>query len=141
MKTYQPKKQEVKRRWWLIDGQNMVLGRLASRAAVLLMGKHKAIFSPHVDTGDNVIVINASGVRLTGKKLDQKMDYRHSGYPGGQKFTSYRTLMAEKPDRAVELAVRGMLPHTNLGDRMFKKLHVYRGASYPQIPQKPEVIK
>lgn len=136
--TFMAKPREVERKWYIIDATNKPLGRLASEVASILRGKHKPIFTPHVDTGDYVIVINAEKVVLTGKKLTQKKWYRHSGYPGGLKVTDYRTLLATKPEKAVELAVKGMLPHNSLGRKMFKKLKVYRGDSHPHQAQKPE---
>ena len=128
---------DVQRQWHVIDANDVVLGRLASQIAILLRGKHKPIFAPHVDTGDFVIVINADKVALTGKKREQKFAYRHSGYPGGLSAKSYRVLMEERPDRAVEKAVRGMLPHTTLGRAMLKKLKVYSGPTHPHQAQGP----
>jgi len=136
--TFMAKPREVERKWYIIDATNKPLGRLASEIASILRGKHKPIFTPHVDTGDYVIVINAEKVVLTGKKLAQKKWIRHSGHPGGLKITDYRTLLATKPEKAVELAVKGMLPHNALGRKMFKKLKVYRGDSHPHQAQKPE---
>ncbi|NLJ72195.1 MAG: 50S ribosomal protein L13 [Syntrophomonadaceae bacterium] len=130
---------EVGRKWYVIDADGQTLGRLASEVAVILRGKHKAIYTPHVDTGDFVIIINAEKVVLTGNKLDQKKYRRHSGYPGGLKEVSYRDLMDRRPERAVEVAIKGMLPHNRLGRQMFKKLKVYRGSEHPHAAQKPEV--
>lgn len=130
---------DVQRKWYIIDGEGKVLGRLAAEAARLLRGKHKPIFTPHVNTGDHVIIINADKVVLTGNKLSQKMYYRHSGYPGGLKATRYDKLMQEKPEMAVYKAVTGMLPHNSLGRDMAKKLRVYRGSEHPHEAQKPEV--
>lgn len=139
MKTYMAKPLEVERKWYLIDANGQTLGRLASEVAVILRGKHKATYTPHVDTGDFVIIINAEKVVLTGNKLDQKKYRRHSGYPGGLKEVSYRDLMDRRPERAVEVAIKGMLPHNRLGRQMFKKLKVYRGSEHPHAAQKPEV--
>ena len=138
MRTYMAKAQEVDRKWYVLDATNKPLGRLASEAARLLRGKHKPTFTPHVDTGDYVIVINADKAMLTGKKLDQKVLYHHSGYPGGLKETVYRDLMANKPERAIESAVRGMLPKNRLGRKMIKKMKVYAGAEHLHQAQKPE---
>ena len=138
MRTYSPKPGEVTRTWYVIDATDVVLGRLASQIAVLLRGKHKPTFAPHVDTGDFVIVINAERVALTGSKREQKVDYRHSGYPGGLRATSYQTLLADNPRRAIEKAVRGMLPHNRLGRQQLSKLKVYRGPEHPHAAQKPE---
>jgi large subunit ribosomal protein L13 len=137
MRTYSPKPGEVERRWHVIDATDVVLGRLASQAAVLLRGKHKATFAPHVDTGDFVIVVNADKVALTGNKRDQKMAYRHSGYPGGLRAIPYSQLLAKHPERAVEKAVKGMLPHNTLGRRQLKKLKVYAGPDHPHQAQQP----
>jgi large subunit ribosomal protein L13 len=137
VRTYTPKPGEVEQTWYVVDATDVVLGRLASHVATLLRGKHKPSFAPHVDTGDFVIVVNAEKVALTGAKLAQKMDYRHSGYPGGLRATSYTTLLAQNPRRAVEKAVRGMLPHTTLGRQMLTKLKVYAGPDHPHAAQKP----
>ena len=137
MRTYSPKPGDVQRQWHVIDAADVVLGRLASQTAVLLRGKHKPIFAPHVDTGDFVIIINADKVALTGSKRDQKLAYRHSGFPGGLKAVSYTQLLEQNPERAVEKAVRGMLPHTTLGRAMLKKLKVYAGAQHPHAAQQP----
>jgi large subunit ribosomal protein L13 len=137
VRTYTPKPGEVEQTWYVVDATDVVLGRLASHVATLLRGKHKPSFAPHVDTGDFVIVVNAEKVALTGAKLAQKMDYRHSGYPGGLRATSYTTLLAQNPRRAVEKAVRGMLPHTTLGRQMLSKLKVYAGPEHPHAAQKP----
>ncbi|MDQ4145877.1 MAG: 50S ribosomal protein L13 [Actinomycetota bacterium] len=138
MKTHSTKPSEITRDWWIIDAEGAVLGRLASEVAKLLRGKHKANFAPHLDTGDHVVVINASRVVLTGKKLTDKNMYRHSGYPGGLKSVSYAKLMATRPDIAVERAVKGMLPGNRLGRAMLKKLKVYPGAEHPHSPQNPK---
>jgi large subunit ribosomal protein L13 len=137
VRTYSPKPGDVQRQWFVIDASDVVLGRLASQAAQLLRGKHKPIFAPHVDTGDFVIVINASKVALTGNKRDQKFAYRHSGYPGGLRKTPYSELLERNPQRAVELAVRGMLPKNKLGRQLIKKLKVYAGDSHPHQAQQP----
>jgi large subunit ribosomal protein L13 len=137
VRTYTPKPGEVEQTWYVVDATDVVLGRLASHVAPLLRGKHKPSFAPHVDTGDFVIVVNAEKVALTGAKLAQKIDYRHSGYPGGLRATSYTTLLAQNPRRAVEKAVRGMLPHTTLGRQMLTKLKVYAGPDHPHAAQKP----
>ena len=138
MKTHSTKPSEITRDWWLIDAEGAVLGRLASEAAKLLRGKHKPNFAPHLDTGDYVVVINASKVVLTGNKVLDKKMYRHSGYPGGLKSVSYTKLMSEKPEIAVERAVRGMLPGNKLGRAMLKKLKVYPGAEHSHGPQNPK---
>lgn len=140
MNTYMANAQNVERKWFVVDADGMVLGRLASNVASILRGKHKPIYTPHVDTGDHVIIINASKVVLTGKKLDQKTYYRHSGYPGGLKETKYRKLMAEKPEFVVKHAVVGMLPKGPLGRRMAKKLYVYAGGEHSHEAQKPELL-
>ncbi|MGH2601616.1 MAG: 50S ribosomal protein L13 [Dehalococcoidia bacterium] len=138
MRTYSPKPGEITRRWHVIDASDVVLGRLASHAAQLLRGKHKPIFAPHVDTGDFVIIVNASKVALTGNKRAQKVAFRHSGYPGGLKRTGYEVLLSTRPDRAVEIAVRGMLPKNKLGRAILKKLKVYAGPDHPHAAQQPE---
>ncbi|MCR4703876.1 MAG: 50S ribosomal protein L13 [Saccharofermentans sp.] len=139
MATYVATKDSIERKWLVIDAEGMVLGRLATEVAKLLRGKHKPTYTPFLDTGDNVIVINASKVVLTGKKLDDKLYRHHSGFPGGMKEVDYRTLMAKNPEKAVELAVKGMLPKNSLGRQMFRKLHVYAGPEHEQAAQKPEV--
>jgi large subunit ribosomal protein L13 len=137
VRTYSPKPGDVTRQWHIIDAQDIVLGRLATTAATLLRGKHKPIYAPHVDTGDFVIIINAEKVALTGKKLEQKKAYRHSGYPGGLRSVTYGELMDKRPDRAVEKAVKGMLPKNALGRKMIKKLKVYAGSEHPHQAQQP----
>ncbi len=137
MKTYMAKPQEQERQWYVIDAADQTLGRLAAEIAVLLRGKHKPIFTPHVDCGDFVIVVNAEKITLTGDKLRQKKYNYHTGYPGGLKQVDYQTLMKKKPEKALELAVKGMLPHTKLGAKMFKKLKVYRGSNHPHKAQQP----
>ncbi len=139
MSTYMARPAEVTRKWYVIDAAGVPLGRVATAAAMLLRGKHKPIYTPHIDTGDYVIIVNADKAVLTGRKLDQKIYFRHSGYEGGLKRTVYRQLMAKKPDFAMEKAVRGMLPHNRLGRAMFKKLKVYRGSEHPHSAQQPDV--
>jgi len=133
--------QDVERKWYVVDAAGVPLGRLASVVAHILRGKHKPTYTPHVDVGDHVIVINAAKVKLTGRKLDQKQYIRHSGYPGGLKVMSYREFMARSPERVVEKAVRGMLPHNRLGRKMFRKLRVYAGADHPHAAQQPEPLE
>ena len=133
--------QNVERKWYVVDADGMVLGRIATQVANILRGKTKPIYTPHVDTGDYVIIINADKAILTGKKLDQKVYYHHSGYAGGLKETKYRNLMAEKPEFAVRHAIVGMLPKGPLGRQMAKKLFVYAGAEHPHAAQKPEVCE
>ena len=135
MKTYSAKVSDIEREWHVIDASDKVLGRLASRVARLLMGKHKPIFSPNLDTGDFVVVLNADKVRVTGNKAKQKLYYRHSGYPGGLKSISLEKLMQTNPTRVIEYAVKGMLPHTRLGAKMMKKLKVYVGDTHPHLAQ------
>lgn len=137
VRTFSPKAGDIERQWHVIDASDVVLGRLASQVAVLLRGKHKPIFAPHVDTGDFVIVVNADKVVLTGNKLEDKRAYRHSGYPGGLRSVAYRDLMAARPERAVEKAVRGMLPKNSLGRRTLRKLKVYQGPEHPHQAQRP----
>ena len=137
MRTYSPKSSDITRQWHVIDASDVVLGRLASQVAVLLRGKHKPIFAPHVDTGDFVIVINANKVALSGNKLEQKRAYRHSGYPGGLRSISYGELMEKRPERIVEKAVRGMLPKNSLGRKTLRKLKVYAGPDHPHSAQQP----
>ncbi|MFN8083623.1 MAG: 50S ribosomal protein L13 [Dermatophilaceae bacterium] len=137
MRTYTPKPGEVARTWHVIDATDVVLGRLASQTAVLLRGKHKPTFAPHVDTGDFVIIINADKVVLTGKKAEQKRAYRHSGFPGGLSSTTYTELLDKDPRKAVEKAVRGMLPKNSLARQQMSKLKVYAGSTHPHEAQKP----
>jgi large subunit ribosomal protein L13 len=138
MRTFMAKATDVERKWYVVDAQNRALGRVATEVARLLRGKHKPIFTPHVDSGDFVIVINAGKVLLTGNKAQQKFYYRHSGYPGGLKAISYGELLQKNPRKVMELAVKGMLPHNTLGRAMFKKLKVYPGSQHPHAAQKPE---
>lgn len=138
MRTYTPKPGDVQRDWYVIDATDVVLGRLATHVATLLRGKHKPTFAPHVDGGDFVIVINAGKVALSGNKREQKMAYNHSGYPGGLRAVAYGDLLDKHPERAVERAVRGMLPKTTLGRAQFGKLKVYAGAEHPHTAQQPK---
>ncbi len=137
MRTYTPKPGDVQRQWHVIDATDVVLGRLATQTAALLRGKHKSTYAPHVDTGDFVVVINAGKVALTGSKREQKLAYRHSGYPGGLRSVPYTELLDKDPRRAVEKAVKGMLPHNTLGRQMLKKLKVYAGPEHPHQAQQP----
>lgn len=141
MKSYIAKPNEVERKWYVIDAEGKVLGRLASEIASILRGKNKPIYTPHVDTGDFVIVINADKVVLTGKKLEQKYYRYHTGYPGGLKEISYERMMSEKPEKVIQQAVKGMLPKNSLGRQMFRKLKVYRGPEHKNEAQKPEVYE
>ncbi len=140
MNTHSTKPSEITRDWWLVDAEGVVLGRLASEVAKRLRGKHKPNFTPHLDTGDHVIVVNASKIVLTGNKLTQKQVYRHSGYPGGLRSVPYSKIMAERPEMAVEKAVKGMLPSNRLGRAMLKKLKVYAGPEHPHDPQNPKPL-
>jgi large subunit ribosomal protein L13 len=137
VRTYSPKPGDITRRWYVIDAADVVLGRLATQAATLLRGKHKPIFAPHADTGDYVIVVNAAKVALTGNKRRDKVAYRHSGYPGGLKRIRYEELLSKRPERAVQLAVKGMLPHNKLGRKLLRKLKVYAGPDHPHAAQQP----
>lgn len=139
MKTYMAKPAEVEHKWYVIDATGQTLGRLASEVASILRGKHKPTYTPNVDTGDFVIIINSSQIKLTGDKLNQKKYRYHTGYPGGLKEMDYRSLMQKKPEKAIEVAVKGMLPHNRLGDKMYKKLKVYRGNEHPHQAQQPEI--
>ncbi len=141
MSTYMAKSEEVQHDWYVVDATGHTLGRLSSEIAKILRGKHKPTFTPHVDTGDFVIVINAAKVELTGKKLDQKKYYRHSGYPGGLKETTYRKLMDNKPELVIEKAVKGMIPHNKLGSQIIKKLKVYAGPDHPHQAQQPKELE
>ena len=131
---------KVERKWYVVDATGYTLGRLASEVAKVLRGKNKPIFTPHIDTGDYVIIVNAEKIKVTGKKLDQKIYYHHSDYVGGMKETTLREMLAKKPEKVVELAVKGMLPKGPLGREMFTKLHVYAGSEHPHTAQKPEVL-
>ena len=141
MKTFMPKAADITRKWYVVDAEGLALGRVASQVANILRGKNKPIYTPNVDTGDFVIVINASKVILTGKKLDQKIYYKHSGFVGGLKETKYRKLLAEKPEEALRHAVVGMLPKGPLGRQMAKKLKIYAGAEHEHAAQKPETLE
>ena len=141
MKTYAVKGGEIQRNWVVVDATGQTLGRLASRVATILKGKHKPIYSPHLDVGDYVIVVNAENVRVSGNKLLEKVYYRHSGYPGGLKSETLRNLLARKPERVIELAVKGMLPHNALGRQMLRKLKVYAGPTHPHAAQQPTELK
>ncbi|NLV92222.1 MAG: 50S ribosomal protein L13 [Firmicutes bacterium] len=140
-RTFVAKPHEVERNWFVVDAKGKTLGRLATQIASILRGKHKPIYTPHVDTGDFVIVVNADQVRLTGNKLQDKMYYRHSGYPGGLKSISAGELLAKNPERLVRLAVWGMLPHNRLGRKMIRKLKIYAGPEHPHAAQQPEVLE
>lgn len=138
MRTFSPKPGDIERHWHVIDASDVVLGRLATHAATLLRGKHKTIFAPHVDTGDFVIIVNAAKVALSGNKRATKFAYRHSGFPGGLRATSYEELLTKNPARAVELAVRGMIPHNKLGRQVMTKLKIYAGPEHPHAAQQPK---
>ena len=140
MNTYMAKPANVERKWYVIDADGVVLGRLASQVALMLRGKHKPTFTPHVDTGDYIIVINTDKIAMTGKKLDNKIYYHHSSYPGGLKETKYRELLSKKSTFALKKAVAGMLPNGPLGRKMLKKLKVYAGSEHPHAAQQPEVF-
>ena len=140
MKTFMASPATIERKWYVVDATDMTLGRLASEVAKVLRGKNKAIFTPHVDTGDYVLVVNAAKVKVTGKKLNQKIYYHHSDYVGGMKETTLKEMLASKPERVIELAVKGMLPKGPLGRQMYTKLHVYAGPEHEQQAQKPEVL-
>jgi large subunit ribosomal protein L13 len=141
MKTYMVKKGEIKPKWYIVDASNIPLGRLASRVAAILRGKHNTLFTPHVDTGDGVIVINAKNVILTGKKKQQKYYYHHSGYLGGLKAIRYDKLLSEHPEKAIMLAVKRMLPKNSLGRGMLRRLRVYKDTMHPHEAQKPQLLK
>ena len=140
MNTYMANPDKIERKWYVVDAEGKTLGRLASEVAKVLRGKNKPVFTPHVDTGDYVIIVNAEKVSVTGKKLDQKIYYHHSDYVGGMKETTLREMMAKKPEKVLELAVKGMLPKGPMGRDMIKKLHVYAGAEHANQAQKPEVL-
>jgi len=141
LKTYAAKAGEIERRWYIVDAQGQTLGRLASRVAHVLIGKHKPIYSPGLDVGDFVIVVNADRIRVTGRKMDEKMYYRHSGYPGGLRAFNLRDYLQRNPARVFELAVRGMLPRNRLGRKMLKKLKVYAGPDHPHAAQQPQPLE
>ena len=141
MKTYSAKPSDIEHRWFVVDADGMVLGRLATEIARVIRGKHKPTFTPHMDTGDNVIVINASKVKVTGRKLEGKLYYRHTGYMGHERFTSLGTMLAKHPERVIEKAVYGMLPKTALGRQVLRrKLRVFAGAEHPHVAQQPAVL-
>lgn len=140
MKTFMASPATIDRKWYVVDATGMTLGRLSSEVAKVLRGKNKPVFTPHIDTGDYVVVVNAAKVKVTGKKLDQKVYYHHSDYVGGMKETTLREMMAKKPEAVIEMAVKGMLPKGPLGRTMIKKLHVYAGPEHEQQAQKPEVL-
>lgn len=140
MNSFMANPAKVERKWYVVDATGYTLGRLASEVAKVLRGKNKPIFTPHIDTGDYVIIVNAEKIKVTGKKLDQKIYYHHSDYVGGMKETTLREMLAKKPEKVVELAVKGMLPKGPLGREMFTKLHVYAGAEHLHTAQKPEVL-
>ena len=140
MKTYMANPDKIERKWYVVDATGYTLGRLAAEVAKVLRGKNKPIFTPHIDCGDHVIVVNAEHIKFTGKKLDQKIYYNHSDHVGGMRETTLREMMAKKPERVVELAVKGMLPKGPLGRSMYTKLHVYAGPEHKQAAQKPEVL-
>jgi len=141
VRTYSPKATEIERAWFVVDADGLVLGRLASSVAAILRGKHRTTFAPHVDTGDHVIVVNADKIVLTSNKADDKLAYRHSGYPGGLRATSYAELLANQPTELVRRSVRGMLPKNSLGRRMLGKLNVYAGPDHPHAAQKPQPLE
>jgi len=140
MKTYSAKEQDIKRSWYLIDATDQILGRLASQIALRLRGKHKTTYTPHADTGDYIVVVNAEKIAVSGKKLDDKIYYHHTGYPGGIKSETLGKRLARKPESVLEQAVKGMLPKNPLGRAMFKKLKIYSGAEHPHDAQQPEVL-
>ncbi len=141
MKSFMANPADIQRKWYVVDAEGKTLGRLAVEVAKVLRGKNKPTFTPHVDTGDHVIVVNADKVVLTGKKLEQKTYFRHSGYPGGTTFTTAGKMLATKPERVVEMAVKGMLPKNSLGRQMYRKLNVYAGPNHPHAAQQPEVLE
>ena len=141
MKTYVPSVEEThQKQWWIVDAADQPLGRIATRIAAVLRGKHKPTFTPHLDMGDHVVVVNASQVKLTGNKADQKEYFRHSGYMGGERFIPFKVMLAKHPERVIEMAVKGMMPKNALGKNMVKKLKVYAGAEHPHQSQKPEPL-
>ncbi|MDN5353193.1 MAG: large subunit ribosomal protein [Clostridiales bacterium] len=141
MKSYVAKPLEVERKWYVVDAEGKTLGRLASEVAKILRGKHKPIYTPHVDTGDYVIIVNAEKINVTGKKMDKKMYRWHTGYLGNMKERTFREMNQKRPERIIELAVKGMLPHNSLGDQMYSKLKVYAGPDHAHQAQKPEVLE
>lgn len=141
MKTYFPKINDVRKKWYLVDAEGKTLGRLASQIAAILRGKHKPTYTPHMDMGYNVIVVNAEKVQVTGRKFNQKKYYRHSGHPGGLKVTDFSDMIKDKPERVITIAVKGMLPHNRLGRAILKHLKVYRGTEHPHEAQQPEKLE
>ena len=141
MKTFMASPATITREWYVVDAEGKTLGRLASEIAKVLRGKNKPIFTPHIDTGDYVIVVNADKIKVTGKKMEQKIYYNHSDYPGGMRETTLKEMMAKKPESVITLAVKGMLPKGPIGSQMLKKLHVYAGPEHEQAAQKPEVLE
>lgn len=141
MKTYFIKNNEIQKKWYVVNADGKILGRLTSQIASILRGKHKPTYTPHADMGDNVIVINAEKVRLTGKKANKKIYYRHTGYPGGLKFTSFNDMIKNKPEKVIEMAVKGMLPHNRLGRAIMRHLKVYSGPDHPHQAQQPETLE
>ena len=141
MRTFTQKQEEIERNWYIVDAEGETLGRLASRIAPILKGKHKPVYTPHLDCGDYVIIVNAEKVRVTGRKMDQKLYYRHSGYPGGLRSISLKDQLAKRPERVLQAAIRGMLPKNKLGRRMLKKLKVYAGDSHPHQAQQPRPLE
>ncbi len=139
-KTYAVKKKEITRQWHVIDAEDVVLGRLASKVAYILKGKHKPIYTPHIDTGDHIVIVNAEKIKMTGKKQEQKIYWRHSGYPGGIKGTTAAKVMSEKPEQIIRHAVAGMLPKNTIGRQMIKKLKVYSGPDHPHTAQQPKPL-
>jgi large subunit ribosomal protein L13 len=140
MKTYSVKAGEIERQWWIVDAQGKILGRVATEVARILRGKHKPTYTPHLDTGDYVVVVNAEKIELSGRKADQKEYFRHSGYMGGEKFIPFRRMLEKNPERVIELAVKGMLPKNALGRNMRSKLRVYAGSEHPHEAQNPQVL-
>ena len=140
MRTYSPRADEIERGWYVVDAEGLTLGRMSTEVARILRGKHKAMYTPHLDTGDHVIIVNADKVVLTANKADAKQVYRHTGYPGGIRSTTYATLLAEKPEEAVRRTIRGMLPKNRLGRQMLKKLKVYAGPTHPHSAQQPQTL-
>ncbi len=141
MKTFSAKAEDIQRKWFVVDAQGQTLGRLATRIATILRGKHKPVYTPHLDCGDYVIVVNADKIQVTGHKMEQKTYYRHSGYPGGLRQVTLRRQLQIHPDRVIEAAVRGMLPHNRLGRKMFRKLKVYAGPTHPHEAQQPTALE
>lgn len=139
-RSFTPRPGDADERWWVVDAEDQILGRLATRVAVKLRGKDKPVYSPHADTGDYVIVVNAEKIQVTGRKLTDKLYYRHSGYPGGLKVTPFKDMLAKRPERVIEFAIRGMLPKNALGRKLFRKLRVYAGPDHPHAAQQPQPL-